>query len=333
MTMMINEHQATPVTAEQGVVPKKTPEPGHRSAETDEKTDNAEDVDNVEEREPRRASPSPVPKKGPEDDKSLDPVTKLILAKKITEFSAEHGRDPSKDEIEQMFEETIRMLGEAPMEDAEDAEDIAGAALPVELTDAPVAEDVPFESPAVDIPMPDSAEHLKKRKLDVSAEDHEAVKKPKTNEAAHTSPTPIQQPASEADAGEEPEAVSAKPEPSSSIADTMGEEDEKNPAEDEKNPEEIDSEIAVPEATAVDSEEKVSVLPEKAELSPPKNEEQPAAQEEPTTIEHVVNGTEMAVDDAAEQSGRLKKRKRDVSTEDVEAVKKLKTNMAVAEKM
>jgi len=311
MTMMINENQAPPATAEQGVLPKKTPESGHRSAETDEKTDN---VDNVEEREPRRSSPSPV---GPEDDKSLDPVTKLILAKRITEYSAEHGRDPSKDEIEQMFEETIRMLGEAPMKDAEDAAEIAGTALPV-------------EAPAVDNPMPDSAEQLKKRKLDVSAEDlNEAVKKPKTNE--HTSPNPIQPPATEANAGEGPEAVSAKPEPPCSAADTMA--DTTEPAqgdEDEKNPEEIDSEITDPEATAVNSEEKVSEPNEKEELSSPKNEELPASHEEPTTIKNVVNGTKMAFDDSSEQSG-LKKRKRDVSTEDVEAVKKLKTDMAVAD--
>jgi len=345
MTMI--KHQATPANVEQGMNNKTTPESGERNAENNEKEDK------VEERKPRRSSRSPVAKKNPEDDKNLDPVTKLILAKKITEFSAEHGRDPDKDEIEQMFEETIRVLGGELVDESyvcdhaselqEDAEDFVDTALPIELADVSA--------------MPNDAEELKKRKPDSSIEDvkavekqktneAEAVEKQKTNEAEPTAISPPSQPANDKNAEDEPEAMSAKPESMET-----GQAKPAQEVEDEKNPPEINSETAQPEATEVNSEEKVSVPNETKEQSSPKKEEQPSVQDEmavddaaeqsglavptetkdqssPKKAEQPPAQDKIAVHDSAEQSG-LKKRKRDISTEDVEAMKKLKTNMAM----
>jgi len=366
MTMI--KDQATPANSEQAMNTEETPESGHGNAENNEKTDK------VEERKPRRSSRSPVVKKNPEDDENLDPVTKIILAKKITEFSAEHGRDPSEDEIKQMFEDTIRVLAGELVDESfvcdhntaepqEDAEDIAEDALPIELTDAPAE--------------PVDAEQLKKSELDALNEDDEAMKKPKSNETVPTAASAPPQATNNAE--EEPEAMSARPESKETgQAKSVQEgEDEKSPqetdskvaqpkatevnceenvsvptetkeqsppnkvelpphqdemtvddaakiavddaaqkVEDKKDPKEMDSEIAQPEATKVNSEDKVAVLTETEKQSSPNEEELPPYQEE------------MAADDAAGQSG-LKKRKRDISTEDVETVKKLKTNMAV----
>jgi len=330
------KHQATPANVGQGMNKKTSPESGEGNAENNEK------ADKVEECKPRRSSRSPVAKKNPEDDKNLDPVTKLILAKKITEFSAEHGRDPDKDEIEQMFEETIRVLGGEFVDESfvcdhaselqEDAEDFVDTALPIELADVSA--------------MPNDAEELKKLKPDSSIEDLKAVEKQKTNEAEPTAISAPSQPANDKNAEDEPEAMSSKPESMET-----GQAKPAQEVEDEKNPQEIDSENAQPEATEVKSEEKVPVPTETKEQSSPKKEEQPSVQDEmavddaaeqsglavptetkdqssPKKAEQPPAQDKIAVHDSAEQSG-LKKRKRDVSTEDVEAMKKLKTNMAM----
>jgi len=265
--------QATPATADvnrQGMDTKTIPESGQRNSENVDKTHE------TEKRKPRRSSRSPVVKKNPEDDENLDPVTKIMLAKKITEFSAEQGRDPSKDEIEQMFEDTNRVLAgelvdesfvcDHTVEPQEDAEDIAETALPIELTDAP----------------------------------------------AKTAISELSQPATESNAEEKPDAMSAKP---GSLE--TGQAKSAQEIEEEKNPQEIDSKVAQPEATEGDSGDKVAVPTETEKQTSPNEEELPPYQEE------------MADDDAAAEQTGLKKRKRDISTDDVETVvKKLKTNMA-----
>jgi len=282
--------QATPATADvnrQGMDTKTIPESGQRNSENVDKTHE------TEKRKPRRSSRSPVVKKNPEDDENLDPVTKIMLAKKITEFSAEQGRDPSKDEIEQMFEDTNRVLAgelvdesfvcDHTSEPQEDAEDIAETALPIELTDAPADGEEIAETPIepTDVPV-------------------------------KTAISELSQPATESNAEEKPDAMSAKP---GSLE--TGQAKSAQEIEEEKNPQEIDSKVAQPEATEGDSGDKVAVPTETEKQTSPNEEELPPYQEE------------MADDDAAAEQTGLKKRKRDISTDDVETVvKKLKTNMA-----
>jgi len=262
-------------------------------------------ADNLKGRKPRRSSRSPVPKKAPEDDKSLDPVTKLILAKKITEFSAEHGRDPAKDEIEQMFEATIRILAGELVDESficdhssELTEDhiiaeelVVGTADQVLTANAPAVEPVLVSTPAQ--PQKAISDPLQPTSTESTAEAAPAKSEPKETEQAFA-----------------------------------------KASTDERRSQESDSKIAEPKDTEVKEPESEPSAQEEEQSSP--NNMQPPPQREtdavvddlPREAAAAVIGTEMAINDTAEQSGS-KKRKRDVSTEDIESMKKPKIDEAV----